>query len=320
MPKGKIDLKDQEETKLDPLEDVVPDRKVTIRGNLPKAEETKLIETLAKNKDVFAWSASDLKGVSRDIIQHSLDINPKMKPRKHRQRKMSKDRILAAKAKIQRLLDANVIREVKYSEWLANVVLVPKKNGKMGICIDFTDLNKACKKDLFLLPRIDTSIDKMTKYKHFSLLDCFSGYNQIWLNKEDEEKTSFTTPFRTYCYTRMLEGLKNASSTFARMTKAVLGPQLQKNIIAYVDDIVVMSKNEEDHIADLKETFINLREAGLKLNLDKCVFGVSRGKMLGYIIGPKGIWANPKNMKALISMVEPSTKKKVQKLTGIIAA
>jgi hypothetical protein len=183
-------------------------------------------------------------------------------------------------------------------------VLVPKKNGKLRICIDFIDLNKACKKDLFSLPRIDTSVDKTTKYKRFSLLDCFSGYHQIWLNKEDE-KTSFTTPFRTYCYTRMLEGLKNTSSTFARMTKAVLGPQLQKNIIAYVDDIVVMSKNEEDHIADLKETFINLREAGLKLNLDKCVFGVSRGKMLGYIIGPKGIWANPKNMKAIISMVEP---------------
>jgi hypothetical protein len=87
----------------------------------------------------------------------------------------------------------------------------------------------------------------------------------------------------------MPEGLKNVGSTFARTTKAVLGPQLQKNIIAYVDDIVVMNKNKEDHIADLKETFVNLREAGLKLNLKKCVFGVSRGKMLGYIIGPKGI-------------------------------
>ena len=82
MPKGKIDLKDQEETKSVPLENVVLDRKVTIRANLSKAEETKLIETLARNKDVFAWLASDLKGVSRDIIQHSLDINPKMKPRK----------------------------------------------------------------------------------------------------------------------------------------------------------------------------------------------------------------------------------------------
>ena len=96
-------------------------------------------------------------------------------------------------------------------------------------------------------------------------------------------------PFRTYYYTRMPKGLKNAGSTFARMTKAVLDPQLQKNIIAYVNEIVVKSKNEEDHIADLKETFAILREAGLKLNLEKCIFGVSRGKVLGYIIGPEDV-------------------------------
>ena len=127
----------------------MPDRKVTIGGNLLKEAAAELIETLAKNKDIFAWSASDLKGVSRDIIQHSLDINQKMKLRKQRQRKMSEDIILVAKAEVQRLLDTNIIREVKYSEWLANVVLVLKKNGKMRMCIDFTDLNKACKKDLF---------------------------------------------------------------------------------------------------------------------------------------------------------------------------
>ena len=97
MPKGKTDLKDQEETKSVPLENAVLDKKVTIRGKLLKEEEAKLIETLAKNKDVFAWSTSDLQGVSRDIIQHSLDLNPKVRPRKQRQRKMSEDRILAAK-------------------------------------------------------------------------------------------------------------------------------------------------------------------------------------------------------------------------------
>ena len=90
---------------------------------------------------------------------------------------MSEDRILAAKAKVQRLLDANVIREVKYSEWLANIVLVPKKNGKMRMCIDFIDLNKACKKDLFPLPRKDTSVDKAVGCRRFSLLDCFSRYH-----------------------------------------------------------------------------------------------------------------------------------------------
>jgi hypothetical protein len=92
---------------------------------------------------------------------------------------MLKDRIMTVKAKIQRLLDTNIIRTVKYLEWLANVVLVPKKNGKMRMCIDFTDLNKACKKDPFPLPRIDASVNKAVGYQRFSLLDCFSSYHQI---------------------------------------------------------------------------------------------------------------------------------------------
>jgi hypothetical protein len=118
----------------------------------------------------------------------------------------------------------------------------------------------------------------------------------------------------------ILEGLKNAGATFARMTKKVLGPQLQRNIIAYVDDIVVMNKNKEDHIADLKETFTNLREAGLRLNPEKCISGVSKGKMLEYIISAEDIKANPDKTKAIMTMAEPQTKKDVQRLTGRIAA
>ena len=109
MPRGKTNLKEQEETKSIPLEGALPDRRVTIAANLSSKEEQELLEVLAKNKDIFAWSASDLQGVSRDIIQHSLDINPNMKPRKQRQRKMLEDIILAAKAEVQRLLDAKVI-------------------------------------------------------------------------------------------------------------------------------------------------------------------------------------------------------------------
>ena len=140
------------------------------------------------------------------------------------------------------------------------------------------------------------------------------------MKKEDEDKTSFTTPFGTYCYTRMLEGLKNAGATFARMTKEVLGSQLDRNIIAYVDDIVVMSKNKDDHVSDLQETFANLRTAGLCLNLEKCIFGVTKGKMLGYIISGEGIKANPDKTRAIMTMAEPKNKKEVQKLTGRIAA
>jgi hypothetical protein len=113
MPKGKIDLADQEEIKTTMLEKVVLDRKIIIGANLSQEKELELMETLAENKDIFAWSSSDLKGVSRDIIQHALDINSKMKPKKQRQRKMSEDRISTTKAEVQRLLHTYVIREVK---------------------------------------------------------------------------------------------------------------------------------------------------------------------------------------------------------------
>jgi hypothetical protein len=119
-------------------------------------------------------------------------------------------------------LDAGFIREVQYPSWLANVILVKKKNGKWRMCTDFTDLNKCCPKDDFLLSRIDEVVESAAGYETMALLDCFSGYHQIWLRKEDEEKTSFITPFITYCYLRMPKGLENVGPTFCRITKAIL--------------------------------------------------------------------------------------------------
>ena len=105
------------------------------------------------------------------------------------------------------------------------------------MCADFTSLNKACPKDDFPLPRISTLIDLAASCKLLSLLDCFLGYHQIWMNQEDEEKTSFITPFGTYCFRRMTEGLHNAGSTFTRMTAKVF--KEDKAILAYVNDVIV---------------------------------------------------------------------------------
>ena len=173
---------------------------------------------------MFAWSASDLRGVSRDIVEHRLDIRPGAKPKKQKPRKMYDEKAAAVKVEVQCLLDAKVIREVKYPTWLANTVPVKKKNDKWRMCIDFTDLNKACPKDDFPLPRIDKIIDDAANSQLISLLDCFSGYHQIWMRTEDEEKTSFITPFGTYCFVRMPEDLKNAGQSFSRMTSKVLEP------------------------------------------------------------------------------------------------
>jgi hypothetical protein len=119
------------------------------------------------------------------------------------------------------------------------------------MCIDFTDLNKACPKDNFPLPRIDTFVNQAAGSEMLSFLDCFSGYQQIWMRKEDEEFTSFITPFETYCFVRMTEGLRNAGIIFVRMTSIMLKSQIGKNLLAYVDDIVVKSKKRQDHIQDL---------------------------------------------------------------------
>ena len=197
---------------------------------------------------------------------------------------------------------------------------VKKKNDKWRMCIDFTDLNKACPKDDFPLPRIDRVVDDAANSQLMSLLDCFSGYHQIWMRKEDEEKTSFITPFGTYCFVRMPEGLKNAGQSFSRMSSVVLEHQLRRNVLAYVDDIVVTSSIRSNHVADLAETFASLRKAGLSLNPNKCIFGVHKGKVLGCLVSTKGIEANPDKVKALWNMEEPKSIRDVQKLTGRIAA
>jgi hypothetical protein len=198
--------------------------------------------------------------------------------------------------------------------------MVKKANGKWRMCIDFTDLNKACPKDEFPLPRIDSLVDAAASSELMSLLDCYSGYHQIWMKKEDEPKTSFITPSGTYCYLRMPEGLKNAGGSFSRMTTKVLHSQIGRNVLTYVDDIIIKSTKQENHIANLHETFANFRQAGLKLNPEKCVFGEKKGKFLGCLVSTKGIEANPNKIEAILRMEPPSTKKGAQWLTERLAS
>jgi hypothetical protein len=138
--------------------------------------------------------------------------------------------------------------------------------------------------------------------------------------KEDEEKTSFITPFRTFCFVLMSEGLKNAGPTFTRMTGAVFKPKIGRNIQAYVDGLIVKSGNRASHVSDLAETLANMRRAGLKLNPKKCVFRVTKRKILGCLISAKRIEANLDKIRAIREMEEPKTKKDVQKLNGRVAA
>ena len=213
-----------------------------------------------------------------------------------------------------------LIREVYYPEWLANVVLVKKANGKWRMCVDFTDLNKACPKDSFPLPRIDQLVDSTAEHKLLMFMDIFSGYNQIRMAEEDQEKIAFITSQGLYCYKVMPFGLKNTGATYQRLMNKMFSQQISRNMEVYVDDMLVKSKKELTHLDDLKETFATLKKYQMRLNPSKCVFGVASGKFLGFMVSQRGIEANLEKVQAIINMASPRTVKEVQKLTGRIAA
>jgi hypothetical protein len=188
------------------------------------------------------------------------------------------------------------------------------------MCVDFTDLNKACPKDSFPLPRIDLLVDSTSGHQLLSFMDAFSGYNQIQMAEEDQEKTSFITNRSLYCYKVMPFGLKNAGATYQRLVNRMFEKQMGRNVEVYVDDMLVKSAKALDHISDLKETFDTIRRYRMRLNPAKCAFGVSSRKFLGYLVSQRGIEANPEKVRAVLEMQPPKTTKQLQQLTGRIAA
>jgi hypothetical protein len=151
--------------------------------------------------------------------------------------------------------------------------------------INYTDLNKHYPKDPFPLPRIDQVVDSTARSILLCFLDCYSGYHQIALNPDDEDKTVFITPNDIYCYKIMTFGLKNAGATYKKAIQKCLKSQIGKNMKAYIDDVVVKTTEEDQLIADLAKTFSNLRGYQWKLNPTKCVFGVPSGLLRGFMVG-----------------------------------
>nr|CAE03836.3 OSJNBb0013J13.13 [Oryza sativa Japonica Group] len=249
--------------------------------------EDALVSFLRANADVFAWRPADMPGVPREVIEHRLAVRPGARPVRQKVRRQAPERQAFIREKVAQLLEAGFIREVIHPEWLANPVVVPKANGKLRMCIDYTDLNKACPKDPYPLPRID------------QIVDSTAGNLLLYDN-------AF--------------GLKNAGPTFQRTTRISLGSQIGRNVEAYVDELVVKTRNQETLLSDLAETFESLRSACIKLNPDKCVFGVPAGKLPGFLVSARGIEANPEKIRAIERMRPPSKLRDVQCVTGCMAA
>nr|KYP73371.1 Retrovirus-related Pol polyprotein from transposon 297 family [Cajanus cajan] len=257
-----------------------------------------------------------MPGIDLNFMCHKLSICPNAKPIAQRKRKMGTERKTVVESEVAKLLQARFIREVQYTTWLANVVMVKKPNGKWRMCTDYTNLNKACPKDAYPLPSIDRLVDGAAGHRLLTFLDAYSGYNQIRMHPQDENKTAFITDSTNYCYRVMSFGLKNAGATYQRLMDKIFRHQISKNLEVYVDDMVVKSDDLYTHKSDLVEVFKQLRKHDMRLNPEKCVFGIAGGKFLGFMLSTRGIEANPDKCQSVIGIRSPNSIKEVQVLSG----
>ncbi|GKV37979.1 hypothetical protein SLEP1_g45937 [Rubroshorea leprosula] len=261
-----------------PLNPDVPERTVKIGTKLTEEERAELLEFLRVNQDVFAWTTNEMPGIPAELTVHKLSTDPTRRPVVQKRRLFGPEKQVAIDEEIQKLLQAGFI----------NPVLVKKPNGKWRMCIDFTNLNEACPKDPHPLPNVEKLVERAAEHERMSFLDASSGYHQVQLLLDDQEKTAFYVSDAIYCYVMMPFGLKNAGATYQKLVQIIFKLQIGRNI-------------------------------EMKLNPLKCTFAVESGKFLGYVVSKKGIEVNPEKVLAVQQMEPPKTVKDAQRLTGCVA-
>nr|GEY85857.1 reverse transcriptase domain-containing protein [Tanacetum cinerariifolium] len=201
---------------------------------------------------------SDMTEVSRSVVEHRLNIREGYTPARQKKKGQAPERARAIQAEVQKLVDARIMREVYYHDWLSNPVMVKKHDGSWRMCVDFTDLNRACPQDCYPLPKIDWKVESLCGYPFKCFLDAYKGYHQIQLAEVDEEKTAFHIGHGVYCYTKMPFGLKNVGATYQRLMDKAFEGRVGRNIEVYVDDLVVKSHTEAEMVRDIEETVLQL--------------------------------------------------------------
>ncbi|CAJ2668042.1 unnamed protein product [Trifolium pratense] len=297
-----------------------PLKGIKIGTGLPDLVKKQLIACLKDNAELFAWSAAEMPGIDPEVACHQLTLDPRASAVVQRRRKQSPEKAEAAEKAVKDLLEANFISEARYTTWLSNVVLVKKSNGKWRMCVDYTDLNRACPKDAYPLPNIDKLVDNSSGFKLLSFMDAYSGYNQIKMAEIDKKKIAFMTESGNYYYNVMPFGLKNAGATYQRMMNKVFNNEIGDMLEVYMDDMIVKSEEEVDHTAHLKRVFDQARKYNMRFNPEKCTFGVKAGKFLGFYLTERGIEAHPDKCRAFFEFPTPDSKKSIQSLNGMLTA
>ena len=283
-------------------------------GNISFQQALILASVLNEFSDVFATGDLDLGCF--DAIKHTIDTGD-ARPIKQRMRRTPLGFEKEEEKHLSAMLAAGVVRP-SVSEWSSPPVLVRKKDGGVRWCIDYRQLNDVTKKDVFPLPLIEECIDTLSGTNYFSTLDMASGYWQVELAEEDRHKTAFITKYGLFEHTRMGFGLCNAPATFQRVVQLVLRGLTWKDVLAYLDDIVVVGSDFEHHLENLKEVFRRFRKHRLKLKPKKSVLFQKQVKFLGRVVSEEGISINPDNVSAVVDWPVPKCTKDVEKFLGFL--
>jgi len=267
--------------------------------------------------EAFAWSYKEMKGIHPSVYTHHIYIKEDRKPVRQPQRRMNRSLQDIVKEEVQKLLDAGFIYPISGSEWVSPLVLVPKKNGKWRICVDYRELSKATKKDHFRFPFIDQVLDGLAGKKFFSFLDGFSGYNQIQIRPEDQDKTTFTCPWGTFAYQVLPFGLCNAPTTFQRAVLSIFVELVHDSVEIYMDDFTPYRSSFQEALFNLGKVLSKSIEMNLSLSPEKCEFLMTEGTVLGHTISRQGLHVDPNKISIIKKVPPPQKVRDVRSFLGL---
>lgn len=290
-------------------------KNINVYEGLTPEEFTMWYQFFKSNKSAFAWTYKDLKGVPPKICEHQIILEDNAKPVQQRPYRLNPKYSALVHKEIKKLLECGFIYPIPYSEWVSPIVIVPKKNGKIRICQDYRKLNNVTKKDHFPLPFTDTLLDIVAGHEMYSLMDGFSGYNQIGISKAHQLLTAFITDEGVYAHNKMPFGLCNAPATYQRLVITVFMEYLHKFMESFLDDFCVFSSKAK-HADCLEKCFQKCHEYGISLNAAKSQFLVPYGKLLGHIVSVQGMATDPYKVAAIANLPIPNTVSEVKGFLG----
>jgi hypothetical protein len=260
------------------------------------------------------------EGHPKESCQALFVDQPDFKPVKQRLRCFDEEKCRAIGEEVGNLLADGFIREIHHPEWLDNLVLIWKKSGKLRMCVDYTNINKACLKDLFPLMCIDQVVDSTFSCEVLSFLVAYLGYNHTMMKEYNQPANSFIMPFGSYYYMTMSFGLKSVGATYQWCIIKCFGDLIIRVMEAYVDDIMVKTRRSEGLITNLRLMFERLKANEIKLNPKKCLFPVLGGMLLGFLVSEQGIEANLEKVMAITNMGPIRDLKGVQRVMRCLAS